>query len=75
MLSEDIDMGITGANFKHSGRSITGVCIMQNTMVVGGRGWGNGRWGKKMKNEELGEKIKKGKKKGGILHEKRRKRT
>ena len=35
-------------------------------MVGGGDGW----LGKKNENEELGKKIKKGKKKGGKLHEK-----
>ena len=37
---------------------------MQNTMVGGG-GWGGNE------NEELGEKRKKGKRKGGKLHEKK----
>ena len=50
-----------------------GVYIMQNTMVVGGGG--NGCWGKKIKNEELGKKLKKGKKKGGKLHEKKGKKA
>ena len=40
--------------------SFLGIYIMQNTMVGGG-GWS---LGKKIKNEELGEKIKKGKEKG-----------
>ena len=34
-------------------------------------GGGEGGWGKKIKNEELGKKLKKGKKKGGKLHEKK----
>ena len=38
-----------------------GVYIMQNTMVLGGGGWSRG---KKMKNEELGEKNQKVKEKG-----------
>ena len=39
-------------------------------------GRGGGKWlaGEKNENEELGKKIKKGKKKGGKLHEKRGKR-
>ena len=39
-------------------------------------GWDGKKWllGKKNENEELGKKIKKGKKKGGKLHEKRGKR-
>ena len=40
-------------------------------MVGGG---GDGWLGKKNENEELGEKIKEGKKKGGKLHENRGKR-
>ena len=35
---------------------------------------GNGCWGKKIKNEELGKKLKKGMKKGGKIHEKMGKR-
>ena len=46
----------------------TGIYILQNTMVGGGDGW----LGKKNENEELGKK--KGKKKGGKLHEKSGKR-
>ena len=49
-----------------------GVYIMQNTMVVGGRG--DGRWGKKSKMKSWGKLLKKGKKKGGKLHEKKGKR-
>ena len=38
-----------------------GIYIMQNTMI----GW---PLGKKIKNEELGEEMKRGKKNGGKLH-------
>ena len=37
--------------------------------MVGGGGMAG--WGKKMKTKSQGKKIKKGKKKGGKLHEKR----
>ena len=42
---------------------LTGIYIMQNTMVKGG-GWSAGE---KNKNQELGKKIKNGKEKGGKL--------